>query len=135
MGLSCRVLIGKKEDNISEVITFHKFEKNKCGGCPLCFGFKSSSYYTLLNLSENSLNILLYTSSEHTTSSSKHNYIEFFKTREINDAVLQFPTPFNLKLNLVADQLLFRDINTALNKFVMPDMQNFEVQEVPSWFS
>jgi N-terminal region of Chorein or VPS13 len=135
MGFSCQVISGKKDEDISEAITSHKFQKQKCGGCPLCFGFKNSSFYTLFKVSEVSTRVLLFTSDERSTSQGKHNHVQLLRVKSFYDANLQFSTGIHLKFNLVGDKLVFRDLNTALSKFIIPDIKPVGVQESNSWLT
>ena len=135
IGFRCRILAGKKGDHLSDVISSHKFETEKCGGCPLCFGFKSSSYYTLGKISETSLTVLLFTSNEHSTSLGKYNHVQLLRCKSLVDGNIQVSTPFHIKLNLVSDKVLARDVITAMNKFIMPEMKPIGIQENNSWIS
>lgn len=134
-GLTCRVLSGKKDDVLSEVVSSHKFEKANCGGCPLCFAFKSSSYYTLAKLEEFACTLLLFTTSEHTTSQGKYNHVKVLRCRDFIDLAVKVNSGVNVKLNLVQDKMMIRDFWTAQEKFVMPEMQRIEVVQQPTWYS
>ena len=135
-GFSCRILAGRRrEEWLSEAISSHKFEKDRCGGCPLCFGFKSSSYYTLAKISELNCTVMFYTSSEHTTSQGKYNHVQLFRCKDCIEAFVNLTSPMNLKLNLVADKVLARDVGTAIQKFEMPEIRPIGLIEAPSWFS
>ncbi|OMJ69988.1 hypothetical protein SteCoe_32140 [Stentor coeruleus] len=134
-GLSLRVISGKKDDCLSEFITSHKFENDKCGGCPLCFGFKNSSYYTIFKVVEVSFNVFLFTSNEHTTCVGKHDRVELLKAKNVCDTFIQLSSSLEVKLNLASDKTLVRDLATASEKSVSPEVKPIEIQESESWLS
>lgn len=134
-GLSFRVISGKREEYLSEFIVSHKFEQEKCGGCPLCFGFKNSSYYSLFNVSNLALKVFWLSSIEHTTNIGKAGFVEFINISNSSDIFIQIMSNVNIKCNLVHDQMLVRDLFTALDKFEVPEIRPIEVQESSSWLS
>lgn len=134
-GLSFRVISGKREEYISEVIVSHKFEQEKCGGCPLCFGFKNSSYYSLFNVKNLALKVFWLSGMEQTTSIGKAGFIEFVNISNSSDIFIQIMSNVNIKCNLVHDQMLIRDLYTAQEKFETPEIRPIEVHEASSWLS
>jgi hypothetical protein len=134
-GLSFRVISGKKDEALSDFIVNHKFESVKCGGCPLCFGFKESSFYTLFNADNLALKVFWLSANEQSTVFGKSGMVEFFKAKSLSEVFVQIMSNVNAKCNLVNDQMLVRDLWTAVEKFEVPEFQPIEVHEETGWFS
>ena len=134
-GLNLRVISGKRDEVISDFVVSHKFEAEKCAGCPLCFGFKESSFYTLFNVSNIALKVFWLSTTEQSTVIGKAGMVEFMKARSVSEIFVQIMSNVNAKCNFVYDQMIMRDLCTALRKFEVPEIRPVEVQDSSGWFT
>lgn len=130
-----RLISGKLDESLSEIIVMHKFERVKCPGCPMCYGFKSSSLYTLGSISCASFMLQYYTGSEHSISHSKKHNTQLVKDLSTQQLKFYLSAPLLVKLNLVNDSLFIRDFYGLIEKLRPAESQLSVRQESYSWLS
>ena len=132
--LSGRVISGT-QDNVSMVVISHKIDSPACGGCPVCYAFKSSSCHSLCSIESTSFVVMLTTGFENSVTNSKSQFVELIKDTSELSIQIHYLTPLQVKLNLVSDSAVCRDLSKILSSFSQKLSENFIEEENSSWFS
>lgn len=140
--LSVRVLSGKPEENISQSVLEHKFEKSGCVECALCHAFKVSSYYTMLNIFPTSFTVLHTSCSEISNTVGQSRHIKLCKNIQGTSLKITWSGALRIKGNFVEDSVYMRDVLDLVSnelpskeKFVSEKEAKEKDQDKDSWFS
>ena len=119
--LELRVIIGGKDDYLSNTVLGHRFESSQCKNCALCYAFKSSSFYTLASLKPCSLDLYWYVSNEK-TQLLKPSLLSYITSTDTSSMELRFTTPLQTRLCLVEEARVAKDLSQLLSSLCPPEI-------------